>query len=97
MISKNVGAPQLRAVASSTAGARVAGARVATARANSAALTDIFSSQIDQVPIASGTIRIPIMAKNDEFTLSIKASSPLPIHFLSGEWDLLHFTKARTR
>lgn len=42
---------------------------------------------VGNIPINSGQVRIPIMAKNDEVEITIESDSHLPLHMLSIEWE----------
>lgn len=43
-------------------------------------------SLIGTVPLESGQIRVPVLARNTQFTLDIITDSPLPCRIVSAEW-----------
>lgn len=45
------------------------------------------NSVIGTPPISSGTFKVPILAKNDEVTITIENDTHLPSHLLSAEWE----------
>lgn len=45
------------------------------------------NSVIGTPPIASGTFKVPVLAKNDEVTITIENDTHLPSHLLSAEWE----------
>ena len=45
------------------------------------------TSTIGKVPIESGTISVPVLAKSSEVTIELFSESYLPCHFQSAEWE----------
>ena len=43
------------------------------------------TSKIGVAAISSGTLRVPVFAKNTDFTLDIKSDSHLPMYIASAE------------
>jgi hypothetical protein len=45
------------------------------------------NSVIGTPPISSGTFKVPVLAKNDEVTITVENDTHLPSHLLSAEWE----------
>jgi hypothetical protein len=50
---------------------------------------------IGDVPVESGTFRFPVYGKNDEITVEIQNSTPLPSNFLSAEIEATYDSRSR--
>jgi hypothetical protein len=45
------------------------------------------STVLGQIPIASGRFKFPVMARNDQFTITVETDSHLPVSLISAEWE----------
>jgi hypothetical protein len=55
----------------------------------------VQSGALGSSDLATGRVRIPIMARNTDVTITIKSDSHLPSGFTSAEWEALFTTRAR--
>ena len=54
-----------------------------------------FTGAPNQVPLATGTLRVPIQCRNTDFTLEIKSSSHLPMYLASAEVEGYYHRRSR--
>lgn len=58
-------------------------------------LVDQATNVLDEIALGSGTIKIPVMAKNDEVTIEIQSNGFLPAQFQSVQWEALYFSRSK--
>ena len=54
-----------------------------------------FTGAPNQVPLATGTLRVPIQCRNTDFTCEIKSSSHLPMYLASAEVEGYYHRRSR--
>ncbi|MBA58508.1 MAG: hypothetical protein CMQ40_04980 [Gammaproteobacteria bacterium] len=52
-------------------------------------------AQPDRVSLDTGSFRVPIMSKNEDFTIDLKTSSYLPAQFIQAEWEGNYITRTK--
>lgn len=52
-------------------------------------------SQPDRVALSTGSFRVPILTKNEDFTIDLKTGSYLPAQFIQAEWEGNYITRTK--
>lgn len=52
-------------------------------------------AQADRVALSTGSFRVPILTRNEDFTIDLKTNSYLPAQFIQAEWEGNYITRTK--